>query len=82
MTGQELTTTQKVGKGILLVVGAPFLMIGVLLAIYAAMFAGIVRLISNRGRVRRAAPQPIMEEAAEPVMEPILDSWAMPHMAR
>lgn len=82
MTEQELTTMQKVAKGILLVVGAPFLMIGVLMAIYVAMFTSIVRPIRNRSKVRQSAPQPVKDEIAEAAMEPVLESWAVPHMVR
>ena len=82
MTGKEISTMQKIGKGIVLVVGAPFIMIGMMLAIYIAMFSGIVKLIRNRGKVRQAAPQPVMEEIVEPAMEPILEPAMMARMAR
>ena len=82
MTRNEISTMQKIGKGIVLVIGAPFIMIGMMLAIYAAMFKGIVRVIRNQGKVRQAVPQPVMEEIVEPAMEPILEPAMMVRIAR
>ncbi len=72
-----MTTIQKVGKGILLVVGAPVVMIGVLVAIYGTLFAGIVQLIRNHGKVGEYS-QPIPAESAEAILEPNM----VPHLAR
>ena len=82
MTGQELTSMQKAGRVIIFAIGSPFIIIGMILALYVAMFRGIVKLISNRGKVRQAAPRPVKEEIAEPMMEPILEPAMTVRIAR
>lgn len=77
MKGNELTTVQKVGKGILLVIGAPVVMIGILIAIYGTLFASIINLIRNHGKVAKPS-RPVPAESAEVDLNPGM----VPHMAR
>lgn len=77
MKENELTTVQKVGKGILLVIGAPVVMIGILIAIYGTLFASIINLIRNHGKVAKPS-RLVPAESAEVDLNPGM----VPHMAR
>jgi hypothetical protein len=77
MKENELTTVQKVGKGILLVIGAPVVMIGILIAIYGTLFASIINLIRNLVRLLNPAGT-VPADSAEVDLNPGM----VPHMAR
>ncbi|HNX29345.1 MAG TPA: hypothetical protein PKN87_08050 [Syntrophomonadaceae bacterium] len=63
MKENELTAAQKVGKGILMVIGAPIVMIGLVIAIYVTLFTSLFNSIRNHGNIRKIS-RPRPEEPA------------------